>query len=99
MGKLTGYILGVTAALVIGYYSLSTYYSALLHWLTPYFGSGLAIVMGLMFLYMGDPLHWPILLGVWILLGVIVGLGSRKGIKAVGAAIATYVTVSGVWAG
>ena len=96
MGKLTGYILGVTASLVIGYYSLSTYYSALLHWLTPYFGSGLAIVMGLMFMYMGDPLHWPILLGVWILLGVIVGLGSRKGRKAVGAAIATYVTVSGV---
>jgi hypothetical protein len=96
MGKLTGYILGVTAALVIGYYSLSTYYSALLHWLTPYFGSGLAIVMGLMFLYMGDPLHWPILLGVWVLLGVIVGLGARKGSKAVGAAIAAYVTVSGV---
>ena len=96
MGKLTGYILGVTAALVMGYYSLSTYYSALLHWLTPYFGSGLAIVMGLMFLFMGDPLHWPILLGVWILLGVIVGLGSRKGRKAVGAAIATCVTVSGV---
>ncbi|MEM0157399.1 MAG: hypothetical protein QXN26_04965 [Thermoplasmataceae archaeon] len=96
MGKLTGYILGVTAAVVIGYYSLSLYYSALLHWLTPYFGSGLVIVMGLMFLFMGDPLHWPVLLGVWVLLGVIVGIGSRKGRKAVGAAIAVYVTVSGI---
>lgn len=96
MGKLTGYILGVTAALVFSYYSLSTYYSPLLHWLTPYFGSGLAVAMGLIFLYMGDPLHWPILLGIWIALGVIVGLGSRKGRKAVGAAIATYVTVSGI---
>ncbi len=96
MGKLTGYILGVTAAVVLGYYSLSAYYSALLHWLTPYFGSGLVIVMGLMFLFMGDPLHWPVLIGAWVLLGIIVGIGSRKGRKAVGAAIAVYVTVSGI---
>lgn len=96
VGKLTGYILGVTASLALGYYVLSASYSPLLHWLSPYLGPDLAVVLGLMFLFMGDPLHWPILLATWIILGAIVGIGARKGRKAVGAAIATYYTVSGI---
>ena len=96
MGKLTGYIIGVVATLAFAYYFLSTYYDPLINWLSPYIGPQLPVVLGLLFLYMGDPLHWPILIAVWIILGIIVGISARKGSAAVGAGFLTYFTVLGI---
>lgn len=95
MGKLTAYLAGVSASLVIVYYYLSTFYSPLVQWISPYVGPDIAIVMGIAFLFLGNPLHWPVLIASWILIGAVVGLGARKGSRAVGAALLVYYTVAG----
>ncbi len=95
MGKLTAYLAGVSLSLVMVYYYLSTFYSPLVQWVSPYFGPNVPIIMGIAFLYLGNPLHWPVLIASWTLVGIVVGIGARKGTRAVGAAILVYYTVAG----
>jgi len=54
MGKLTGYILGVSGALLVSFYILSAYYMPLINWLGPYFGAPLVFILPILFLILGN---------------------------------------------
>ena len=78
MGKFSGFVFGTTASVIISYYFLSQYYSPLLGWLEPTFGSGLALVLGLIFLLLGNPFIYPVVIAAWIAIGFVVGLSVRR---------------------
>ena len=69
---------GTTAAVIISYYILAPYYSPVVDWISPYFGSGTGLMMGLVFLLLGDPLIYPIVIVAWVAIAVIVGLSARR---------------------
>ena len=92
MGKLTSYLVGVTAALTISYYLLSSSYAPLISWLGPVLGPVMIFPFSLIFLLLGNPLSSGILFLSWILIGALVGLGARKGTRAISGAIAVYFT-------
>ena len=95
MGKLTAYIVGLFSAIALSYYVLSSYYSPLISWVGPIFGAPLIFILSLMFLLMGDVLNHLILIPILIVVGVLIGLGARKGTKAIGAAITVYFSLWG----
>lgn len=95
MGKLTSYLIGLTAAILLSYYVLFTYYTPIINWLGPVVGSDIIFPFGFLFLLLGSSLTYPIVLMSWIVIGVAVGLGSRKGTRAIGAAISIYFTIWG----
>ncbi len=78
LGKFSGFVFGTTAAVIISYYILAPYYSPVVNWISPYFGSGTGLMMGLVFLLLGDPLIYPIVIVAWVAIGVIVGLSARR---------------------
>jgi hypothetical protein len=90
MGKLSAYILGLTFALVVGFYYLSSLYSPLLNWLMPVFGTPLIFIVTFLYLLLGNPIRNPILLFALLILGVIIGISARKGSRAIGAGIFVY---------
>lgn len=92
MGKLTSYLVGVTAALTLSYYLLSSSYAPLISWLGPVLGPVMIFPFSLIFLLLGNPLSSGILFLSWIIIGALVGLGARKGTRAIGGAIAVYFT-------
>ncbi len=69
---------GTTVAVIISYYILAPYYSPVVNWISPYFGGGTGLMMGLLFLLLGDPLIYPIVIAAWVAIGVIVGLSARR---------------------
>ncbi len=78
MGKFSGFVFGTTTAVIIGYYLLSPYYSPIVNWFSPYFGSSVALMLGLFFLLLGDPLIYPIVIFSWVAVGIVVGLSVRR---------------------
>lgn len=90
MGKLTSIILGFTSICIITFYYLSGYYSGLIDWVGPLFGPQIIYAMGFLFLFFGNPLSYPLLLVMWIFIGVLVAIGSRKGLRSAGAAISVF---------
>lgn len=94
MGKLTSYILGMVAAVAVAYYLLASYYSPILGWLGPVLGTSLIFPLAFLFLLLGNFTLFPVLLESWVFLGIVVGIGARKGSRAVGAAITLY---SSIW--
>lgn len=96
MGKLTSYILGLSSAVVIAYLVLSAEYQPLINWLGPTMGSDIIFPFSFLFLLLGSVLIYPVLLGAWILIGVLVGAGARKGTRAIGAAISIYASIWGM---
>ena len=95
MGKLTGYILGVSAALLVAYYILSAYYTPLLDWLGPYFGAPLAFILPILFLLMGNPIEFPVIIASWIIIAFFVAAGARRGGRSVGTAFTVYLSILG----
>ncbi|MEM3675954.1 MAG: hypothetical protein QXV22_02735, partial [Thermoplasmataceae archaeon] len=95
MGKLTSLILGVIAVAGFSYYILSSYYSTLIDWLGPVFGYKMVMFFGLLFLYFGNPLQFPTLFAVWVLTGLVVAAGSRRGLRSVGSASSVFFLVFG----
>lgn len=93
MGKLASYVLGVTSVLVLSYYVLSRDYSSLIGWLGPVFGSNMIFPLSFAYILLGNPIKWPLLFLVWVLIGVIVGIVARKGSRAIGSAVAIYFTI------
>lgn len=94
MGKLSAYILGLTFALVVGFYYLSTLYTPLLNWLMPVFGTPLIFIVTFLYIMLGDPFKNPTLLIVLVILGILIGISARKGTRAIGAGILVY---SSIW--
>ena len=95
MGKLSAYIVGLFSALVLSYYLLSVYYSPLIAWMGPIFGAPLIFVVSLMFLVLGDALNHYILIPILIIIGVLIGIASRKGTRAISAAFTVYLSLIG----
>ncbi len=98
MGKLTSYILGLSAAVILSYLVLSAEYLPLINWLGPTMGSDIIFPFSFLFLLLGSAIAYPLLLGSWIALGVIVGIGARKGTRAIGAAVSVYMSIWGMLA-
>lgn len=96
MGKLTSYILGLSAAVLLSYLVLSAEYNPLINWLGPTMGSDIIFPFSFLFLLLGSALAYPLLLGSWIAIGVVVGIGARKGSRAIGAAISVYLSIWGM---
>lgn len=96
MGKLTSYILGLSSALIISYIVLSQDYSPLINWLGPTMGSDIIFPFSLLYLLLGSLITYPVLLGSWVFLGIMVGIGARKGTRAIGAAISVYASIWGM---
>ena len=96
MGKLTSYILGLSAAVLLSYLVLSAEYNPLINWLGPTMGSDIIFPFSFLFLLLGSALAYPLLLGSWIAIGVVVGIGARKGSRAIGAAISVYLSIWGI---
>ncbi|MCI2412466.1 MAG: hypothetical protein MPI47_03970 [Cuniculiplasma sp.] len=82
MGKLTSYLLGLGIVLFSSYYYLTVYYKPLIQWMGPSFGTPLVIISGLLLFLLGNPLKETILIPIFILTGIAVGVGARKGRKA-----------------
>ena len=96
MGKLTSYILGLSAAVLLSYLVLSAEYAPLINWLGPTMGSDIIFPFSFLFLLFGSAIAYPLLLGSWIAIGVVVGIGARKGSRAIGAAISVYLSIWGM---
>ena len=95
MGKLTGYILGVSAALLVAYYILMPYYTPLLNWLGSYFGAPLAFILPILFLLVGNPIEFPVIIASWIIIAFLVAVGARRGGRSAGTAFTVYLSILG----
>ena len=93
MGKLTGLILGVSAALFMAYYVLASAYVQLTGWLSPVLGPSFSLMLSLLYLLLGNPVNHPVLFAVWITVGAVTGIGARRGGRAAGAAFTTYMII------
>ena len=98
MGKLTSYILGLSTAVILSYIVLSAEYTPLINWLGPTMGSDVIFPFSFLFLLLGSALEYPVLLGSWVAMGIVVGLGARKGTRAIGAALSVYLSIWGMLA-
>ena len=96
MGKLTSYILGLSTAVLLSYLVLSAEYTPLINWLGPTMGSDIIFPFSFLFLLLGNAVAYPLLLGSWIAIGVVVGIGARKGSRAIAAAISVYLSIWGM---
>ena len=90
MGKLTSYLLGLGIILFISYYYLVAYYNPLIQWLGPMLGAPLIVLFGLLLFLLGNPLKDTFIIPFFIITGVLIGLGSRKGTKAFFSTITIY---------
>ncbi len=96
MGKLTSYLLGLGIVLFSSYYYLTVYYKPLIQWMGPSFGTPLVIISGLLLFLLGDPLKETILIPIFILTGIAVGVGARKGRKAFISTASIYASILSV---
>ncbi len=90
MGKLSAYLIGTVAILALSYYYLSLSFYPLIGWLEPYFGGALILVMGNLLFLLGNPLRNTFLIPVYIIVGILIGLGARKGRKAFVSTLTIY---------
>jgi hypothetical protein len=94
MGKLTALIVGYVSVTFASYVVLSVAYSPLINWLGPYFGFRFPFILGIIYLIAGSPLRNTIILETWIVLGVIVGISARKGLRAWGSASLIFTLIT-----
>ncbi len=90
MGKLASIILGTISVLAISYYILSPAFSPVTNWFGTLIGYKLTMLLGLMYLFAGNPLHHPVLIPAWALVALVVALSSRKILRAILSAMLVY---------
>ena len=93
MGKLTSYLLGLGIVLFSSYYYLTVYYSPLIQWIGPSLGTPFVIISGLLLFLLGNPLKETTLIPIFILTGIAIGIGARKGRKAFVSTISIYASI------
>ncbi len=86
MGKLTALIVGYIATTFAAYVILSVSYNPVVNWLGPYFGVRFPLILGIVYLIAGSPINNTIIMEVWIIIGILVGISARKGLRAWGSA-------------
>lgn len=77
-GRFSGYVFGLTAAVLLSYYALSPSFYPLVSWLAPSFGGGIALGLGMFYMLAANPLTYPVLFPVWIAVGAVIGASVRK---------------------
>lgn len=90
MGKLTALIAGYISVTFASYVVLSVAYAPLINWLGPYFGYRFPLILGIVYLIAGSPFRNSIILETWVIIGVIVGISARKGLRAWASASLVY---------
>jgi hypothetical protein len=78
MGKLTAVLAGTAILLVYSYYVLSSSFSPLINWFGPFLGCRLNLILGVMWLEQGTPLQYASIFGIWVIVGIIIGLSSKR---------------------
>ncbi|MEM3851952.1 MAG: hypothetical protein QXP70_03030 [Methanomassiliicoccales archaeon] len=91
MGKFSGFVFGTMAAVLIAYYLLSPSFSPLSNWLSPYFGSGLSLILGLVYLLLGNPVTYQIVIVGWVVIGAVIGLSTRRMRSAIVSSLLVYI--------
>ncbi len=97
MGKLSSIILGTIGVLAVSYYFLSSAFSPVTSWFGPLIGYKLTLLLGLMYLFAGNPFHHPVLILAWALIGFVIAISSRRILRAILSAMVVY-TLSLVFA-
>ncbi len=85
-----GLIAGGIGVVMLSYYMVSPLYSPLINLLGPYLGYGLPLLLGIIGLLAGNPIHYYAIMISWIIIGIIVGISTRKGLRAMGTSILLY---------
>ncbi|MFG1414555.1 MAG: hypothetical protein AAE986_00125 [Thermoplasmataceae archaeon] len=90
MGKLSGILVGFTVLALMEFFILSSFYVPLEDWLSPHFGPEVYLLFGLLYFLLGNPLNSILLITTQIVVAVSIGIASRKGSRAIGAAISVF---------
>ena len=90
MGKLSGILVGFTVLALMEFFILSSFYVPLEDWLSPHFGPEVYLLFGLLYFLLGNPLNSILLVTTQIIVAVSIGLVSRKGSRAMGAAVSVF---------
>ncbi|MBX8638508.1 MAG: hypothetical protein KIY11_09170 [Thermoplasmata archaeon] len=90
MGKLASIILGTICVLGVSYYIMSQAFSPITNWFGPIAGYKLTLLLGLMFLFAGNPIHHPILIPAWAIIASVIAVLSRKILRAILSAMIVY---------
>ncbi|MGC8515597.1 MAG: hypothetical protein ACP5OC_05620 [Thermoplasmata archaeon] len=90
MGKLSGILVGFTVLALMEFFILSSFYVPLENWLSPHFGPEVYLLFGLLYFLLGNPLNSTLLITTQIVVAVSIGLATRKGSRAIGAAISVF---------
>lgn len=93
MGKLLSYIVGLGLILSVSYYYLSGFYYPLVMWLGPVMGAPILLILGNLFFLLGNMANHLFLIPIYVILGVLIGLCSRKGRRAFTATVGVYGTL------
>ncbi|EQB73197.1 MAG: hypothetical protein AMDU4_FER2C00091G0005 [Ferroplasma sp. Type II] len=96
MGKLTALIVGYISVTFAAYVILSVSYNPLVNWVGPYLGYRFPFILGIVYLIAGSPIRNTIILETWIVIGALVGISARKGLRAWGSAslVWTFTTLT-----
>lgn len=78
MSKLLATVVGVFLAFSLSYLFLPEGFNAIVKWLAPVLGSPLRLVLSYLFLTCGNPISFPLLLGIWVAVGAVVGFTTCK---------------------
>jgi hypothetical protein len=98
-GRLSTLILVSIVSFTLSYYVLASYYAPLTSWLAPYYGSDIYFIFGFFFLFMGNPLTYSILIYTTVILGVTIGILSRKVSRAIMRTISVYLFTGALMVG
>ncbi len=90
MGKLSGILVGFTVLALMEFFILSSFYVPLEDWLSPHFGPEVYLLFGLLYFLLGNPMNSILLVTTQVVVAVSIGLVSRKGSRAMGAAVSVF---------
>lgn len=96
MSRFSSFIIAAVVSLSLGYYLLSSYYSPLLNWLGPVFGSDMYFSLGLLVLVMGNPFSYALVFVSWLLIGITIGITARRILRSISITISIYFFLWGV---
>ncbi len=92
--RFPAFVMANVASFSLGYLFLSGYYAPMLNWLAPYYGSRLYFAFAFFFMILGNPITYPVLLVTWMIVGVVIGLFTRKVLRSIGVTISLFTFLS-----
>lgn len=88
--KLSGLTVGFLLTLLLAFYLFPPEYDAIIRWLAPFFGPWLRFAFMFLFLVFANPLSYPTVAIIWVIVGLIAGLLCRSHWGAVGVGISIF---------